>query len=71
MNDECRIKVFCHLRFVKRKSAAIPFIVLISGLPYGQRQRLIQKMERSDAIILGILGISWDNLIITQKDLAT
>ena len=32
------------------------FIGLISGLPYCQRQRLIQKTERSDTIILGILG---------------
>ena len=32
------------------------FIVLISGLPYGQRQRLIKKTERSDTTILGTLG---------------
>jgi hypothetical protein len=31
------------------------FIVLISGLPYCQCQRLIQKTERSDTIILGTL----------------
>ena len=33
------------------------FIVLISGLPDCKRKRLIQKTERSDSIILGILGI--------------
>jgi hypothetical protein len=51
-------KVNVSYRFyeIKKLTLSYHFIVLIFGLPYGRRPRLIKKTERSDTLILGTLG---------------